>query len=587
MNHFLLKVLFSLLVATFPVLVSADSVMTPNAAANTNVQLFGVHSRGIETAKYASKIKEIGAKVVRLPITWHLMEEAGAGQTAQWFWNELDADIAAIEKAGAKPILQMSQTPCWASSDPMKRCQDANYDGYLKYPPTDVNNYGKAFARLAQRYKGRVLAYEIWNEPNFTGNWLPYRARPLASNDNYGSFIDLAAAAHYTNLVKATYSRLKAADPSAKVLAGSIAGGDVAYVQAMYKAGVKGYFDALAIHPYTDVYPNGKDSFGPDECPVGVRDPKFWCFQVGVENIRKAMLAAGDDKQIWFTEFGFDSNTDWNGSGAVGQATHLDRAIALIKKWTFVPVACWYELVDRNSTVNEREYQFGLFDSKLNIKPAGKKFKELMSGTNNKPVLLSPIGNTATNIPFFSWQSVLGASQYTLWVNEYATPNVPGKINKTYTPKTANCTSNGLCTVTPNVVFSKANAEWWVTAKLSSGSFLSDTGAFTVTVSVLSPQLLKPTGSNNVKQPVYQWKPALGAERYYLWVNQYGGSTATDDLAGVVKIELTSKAASCTTALCQYKPTVKLASGGAEWWVTAITKTGERAVSQGMYFSVK
>jgi hypothetical protein len=576
MYHFLLIVLSVLL----------SNILSMSAWAQGS-KLLGVHD--FEPDKHVTQLKSVGAEVVRLPVTWHLMEEAGAGQTADWFWKGLDAQVAAVEKAGAKLIIEMAQTPCWASSDPQKRCQDPKYIGYIKYPPTDVNNYGKAFARLAQRYKGRVLAYEIWNEPNFTGNWLPYGARPSVSNDGDGSFVDLAAAAKYAALVKATYSRLKAADPTAKVVAGSISGGDVAYVQALYKAGIKGYFDAFAIHPYTAAYPsnhlNHGKSFGPDECPVGAS--KFWCFKVGVEGIRNAMLAAGDDKQIWFTEFGFDSNTSWNGSGLAGQATHLQQAVNLINNWSFVPVACWYALVDLNSYENKREYQFGLFNSSLNIKPAGTKFKELMSSTNNKPILRSPIGNTATNIPLFSWQSVSGATQYTLWVNEYGTPNVPGKINKTYTPQSANCISGGLCTVTPNIVFAKANAEWWVTAKLGAGSFMSDAGKFTVTVGVLPPQLLKPTGSNNVKQPIYQWKPATEAERYYLWVNQYGGSGAADDIAGVVKMELTSKAASCTATLCQYKPTAKLVSGGAEWWVTAITKTGERAVSKSMYFSVK
>lgn len=357
------------------------------ALGDVGAPLFGVHV--FTPATQASQIKALGAQVVRLPVTWHLMEEAGAGQTAQWFWDQLDADVAAVEGAGAKLIIELGQTPCWASSDPNKHCQDASDSAYLHYPPTDVNDYAKAIARLAERYKGRVLAYEIWNEPNFTGNWPPYPARSVDLNDDYASFVDLAAAPQYAAMVKASYVSLKAADPDAKVVAGSIAGGDVGYVQALYTAGIKGYFDALSMHPYTDVYPGGKDSFGPAECPEGIREPRFWCFQVGVEGIRQAMLAAGDDKPVWFTEFGFDSNTAWNGSGLVGQAEHLRQALDLIKSWAFVSVVCWYELVDRDSSKNQREYQFGLFDSQLQLKPAGTMFKNLLAGVAGADIGLS------------------------------------------------------------------------------------------------------------------------------------------------------------------------------------------------------
>lgn len=50
--------------------------------------------------------------------------------------------------------------------------------------------------KVAARYKGRVKAYEIWNEPTYTmGNTV------------------------YANLLKAAYPPIKAADPAATVIA--------------------------------------------------------------------------------------------------------------------------------------------------------------------------------------------------------------------------------------------------------------------------------------------------------------------------------------------------------------------------------
>lgn len=461
-----------------------------NAQQQSSKKLLGVHEFNIAAQPAhnlpdrVGLLQQIGAKVVRLPISWHLFEGNGKGQTAQWFWDELDAEVAAAQRAGVKLIIEVGYSPCWASSAPNKRCNDPNYFDYLQYPPINYNDYGDAMARLAGRYRGRVYAWELWNEPNLVGNWKAVNPRPAAMNDSYNLFSDLLGARQYTLLVKDSYRKIKNADPQAVVLAGSIAGGDVAYVNEMYKSGIKGYFDALSMHPYTAVYPvapgdpkYGK-SYGPDECFPNTKESKFWCFKVGVENLRKAMLAKGDNKPIWFSEFGFSSTTVWNGSGSNGQAEHLRKAVALINNWNFVPVACLYQLVDRAAN-DERETRFGLFDTNLNIKPAGEAYKQLIAAV--KPIPISPQGEITTNTPTFVWQAVPGATSYKLWVNEYGIPNVPGKINRDFTPAQANCASDATCTVSPGVRFAPASAEWWASAYFNNGtSKLSDSMTFIV-----------------------------------------------------------------------------------------------------------
>lgn len=496
-----ISTLILVIVAQLIFFVSQITLFQPTNAQQSSSKLYGVHEFNI--AKQAihnlperiSLIQQVGAKVVRLPVTWHLMEGQQKGITPQWFWDELDAEVSAAEKAGLKLIIELGQSPCWASSAPNKRCQESKYNDYLLYPPIKYTDYADAIAKLVQRYRSRVYAWEIWNEPNLKGNWKPLGSRPLAINDFQNSFINLQGAWQYTNLVKASYNKIKSVDPNAVVLAGAIGAGDVDYVNEMYKAGIKGYFDALSIHPYTGTYPVGQTdskysrSYGPDECPTGVESAKLWCFKIGVERIRQAMLNQNDNKPIWFTEFGFSStegwkasNPDleigWNGSGLNGQAEHLRKAVELINNWSYVPVACWYQLVDKY-TRNDREGRFGLFDLNGKIKPSGQAFKQLMSTT--KPVLISPKGQITTNPPVFSWQATPGATSYKLWVNEYSSPNVPGKINRDFTPTQANCASSTTCKVSPGVRFAQASAEWWVTANYSNGSSqLSDSATFIV-----------------------------------------------------------------------------------------------------------
>ncbi|MEB3216106.1 MAG: cellulase family glycosylhydrolase [Nostocales cyanobacterium 94392] len=487
----------------FLLFVSQITLFHPTVAQQNSGKLYGVHEFNIakQTARNLperiSLTQQVGAKVIRLPISWHLLEGT-KGVTPNWFWDELDADIKAAEQAGLKVIIELGQTPCWASSAPDKqRCSDPNYTDYLLYPPTNYNDYANAIAKLVQRYRSRVYAWEIWNEPNLKGNWQPLGSRPSAINDFHNSFINLQGASQYANLVKASYNKIKSVDRNAFVLAGAIAAGDVDYVNEMYKAGIKGYFDALSIHPYTGTYPVGRTdpkhsrSYGPDECPTGVEPAKLWCFKVGVERIRQAMQKQNDNKPIWFTEFGFsstegwnpnssgsDREIGWNGSGLNGQAEHLRKAVELINNWSYVPVACWYQLVDRYAR-NDREGRFGLFDVNGKIKPSGQAFKQLMNTT--KPVPISPKGEITTNPPVFSWQAVPGATSYKLWVNEYSSPNVPGKINRDFTPTQANCASSNTCRVSPRVRFAQASAEWWVTANFSNGSSqISDSARFVV-----------------------------------------------------------------------------------------------------------
>lgn len=62
---------------------------------------------------------------------------------------------------------------------------------------------GEAVTRFTGLYPGVVSAYEVWNEPNYYRSWFPV--------------VDGVA---YTEVLKATYSAIKAADPDATVVAG-------------------------------------------------------------------------------------------------------------------------------------------------------------------------------------------------------------------------------------------------------------------------------------------------------------------------------------------------------------------------------
>jgi len=55
----------------------------------------------------------------------------------------------------------------------------------------------------------------------------------------------------YTMLLAAAYPAVKVADPTAIVVLGGLSKNDYDYLAQLYAAGARGYFDTVAVHPYT------------------------------------------------------------------------------------------------------------------------------------------------------------------------------------------------------------------------------------------------------------------------------------------------------------------------------------------------
>jgi polysaccharide biosynthesis protein PslG len=203
---------------------------------------------------------------------------------------------------------------------------------------------------MAARYAPRgVEAFEIWNEPDTSRFWNP----PDASK--------------YAALLRTAYTAIKAEAPHIKVVTGGTSGNDYAFWSRAYAAGIAGYFDVMGLHPYTGrttpdyVYYDGSGRIAE------------WAF-VGYREIRRLMLAHGDDKPIWFTEFGWSSAQDggWASVGAANQAAYLTRAFAIMRQDPYVGVAYWY--IARDGTW-EIDATFGLLSTNFDAKPSYAAFQ--------------------------------------------------------------------------------------------------------------------------------------------------------------------------------------------------------------------
>ena len=115
-------------------------------------------------------------------------------------------------------------------------------------------------------------------------------------------------AARYVPMLKAAYAAIKTADSSSTVLMSGLGPGPgsqepYTYLQAMYAAGAKGYFDAANMHPYS--FPDMPAPAVASDC----QNYNGFCYDLPA--IHAVMQQNGDgNKKIWLTEFGCPSGTD-------------------------------------------------------------------------------------------------------------------------------------------------------------------------------------------------------------------------------------------------------------------------------------
>src|SRR5690606_13578093 len=61
---------------------------------------------------------------------------------------------------------RLGQSPDWASN-----AETTGDTESFDAPPTNLDDWADYCATIAERYAGRIAAYQIWNEPNLRREW--------------------------------------------------------------------------------------------------------------------------------------------------------------------------------------------------------------------------------------------------------------------------------------------------------------------------------------------------------------------------------------------------------------------------------
>jgi Tol biopolymer transport system component len=295
----------------------AEVVLSPPTPAPVDADFaYGVNMADLGKAYL---VRDMGFGWAKEYTNWETVEP----QPGQYRWDDPDNIVAALGGYNLHILMRVHGTPAWARPA----------GTFLSYPPDDMANFGHFMEALATRYKGKVAAYEIWNEPNLDYEWGYLKPDPT----------------RYVAMLKAGYQAVKKVDPQALVISAGLATtgegsatamGDLAFLKGMYDAGARGSFDALGSHPY---------AYGHDPDTV---DP--WGLSLSrVVQQREVMVANGDAATpVWITEAGWVLRTNWNlvehASSAVDeaqQAQYLARAYQKTRaEWPWVKALFLFNL---------------------------------------------------------------------------------------------------------------------------------------------------------------------------------------------------------------------------------------------------
>lgn len=269
-------------------------------------------------------VRDAGFTWVKQEFAWREIEGAGKGA---FDWGKSDRVMDQIDAYGLNVIARLGVQPQWATP---------NLPSPEVGPPGNYQDFADFVFAVASRYRGRIDAYQIWNEPNLAREWGNRPPNPQ----------------EYTQLLCIAYDAIKRADPNAYVISAGlapttrwddVAQPDTVFIQGMYDAGAKPCFDLLGAHgagykspPETDpaVIAADPNLSNPGDHTSGVPEElrRVYGFR-HVEDVRQVMVRNGDaDKRVVLLEFGWtidprpESPYYWHRVSETQQAEYLVRA---------------------------------------------------------------------------------------------------------------------------------------------------------------------------------------------------------------------------------------------------------------------
>jgi hypothetical protein len=272
---------------------------------------------------------------------WCEMDSGTA--SGEYNFGQLDALLGQASRLGADVEFTFGGTPAWAASGAYPQSSVTNQCGSTGLappdPPAQESYWTNFVTALVTHAKGRIKAYELWNEADYPPSWSGSVAQLVKMS------VDAAAIIHRI-------------DPSALVLSPSITATQEGYtfLNQYLSQLPPGTIDGIAVHSYTNgAWP---EQAVPSE----------------MKSIRAALPAAYASTPIWSTEGSWGTNNVFS-SVAADQSGFVARYELMMLNQGVVR-NYWYAYPDS---------QWGTLWNGISLTPAGTAMNSIenwLSGAN-------------------------------------------------------------------------------------------------------------------------------------------------------------------------------------------------------------
>lgn len=262
----------------------------------------------------------------RIDVNWYDVEKS----QGVYDWSVIDALVDAARAKDVEVLAVLAYTPAWASDG------DKNGGGTLNDVPK-AGTYASFVAAAVGRYKSKVTAYELWNEPNL------------------GQFFEGAPADYLSRVLVPGADALHAACAACKVVGPGLAtvGGEYATWMDAVLAGAKDRIDIVSGHVYAG-FPGPSGSGGP-----GVTSDSFFnkleshrVIKVGGSTVyegplsfKEVMDKHGVTKPFWLTETGLEA-TQGNAAEEAAQVEYYRKVLEAMLTRSWWTTTIFYEAFD-------------------------------------------------------------------------------------------------------------------------------------------------------------------------------------------------------------------------------------------------
>lgn len=294
---------------------------------NETLGTAGHTSWGHDVYKSMELITAAGMGAWRDEYGWDVVERAKGDYKKS---DMHDENVNAMYNAGVYPLF----IACYGN--PL-------YDEYRSVPQTDegIKAYAKYAAFLAEQYKGKIKAIEIWNE---------YNIAPFNPN--------MLDAEHYVKMLKACYQEIKKVNPDIPVIGIDCAGVDIDFMKKVFDAGGYEYMDVVSVHPY---YVYKEQRFADQEWAK-------WVLEV-----KDLMKQYGEPKEIWLTEVGWpthktEERTEMLQYTDEQQGKYQTRMYMTCRANDFGKRIFMYGFEEKGIQPGNPEHHFGIVRSEYNVR---------------------------------------------------------------------------------------------------------------------------------------------------------------------------------------------------------------------------